>query len=105
MPAFLEPNPRARRSFILRGGAEATEYGKPYEWSGTVISCWRWPWSKKRAAKVVGFARSSNDPMSTKQVFQDIKDCLGRAGFTHWQWERRKPGEPQSRWFEYSTKS
>jgi hypothetical protein len=30
---------------------------------------------------------------------------LGRAGFTHWQWERRKPSEPKSRWFEYSTTS
>ena len=101
MPAFLEPNPLMRRSYILRGGADATEYSKDYHWSGTVQACWRWPWSKKRIAEVKGFSRTEDDRMSEKEIFFAIQDCLNAAGFTHFKWDRLSEGKKRP--FMYPT--
>lgn len=77
MPAFLEPV-----VWVLRLGPEATEYGKPYTASATVVSL------GEGACEIRGFTAKSKE--NATALRRDVEDCLRAAGFTHWRWDRRR---------------
>lgn len=90
MPAFLERT--GWRTYILRAGPEATEYGKPYTSSGTVrrVGWFFWPWFGRGRCRIDGYTRRSDDPLSNMQIYRDMQDCFAHAGYEEVHWMRVK---------------
>jgi hypothetical protein len=79
VPGFLEPV-----AFVFRAGPEATEYGKPYTFSATVVAI------SHDVAEIRGATRQDADPQGAVEIYREMQRCLRDAGFKQARWERRR---------------